>query len=99
MCEEHGTELRAATHPLPQMSCSNLEAPCPSLSFSKLTALKVFEREYTETFWDGQVEAFEFFGGVPRRIVYDNSRVAVSQIIGGKERRLTQGFLQLQSHH
>jgi transposase len=45
------------------------------------------------------VEAFEFFGGVPRRIVYDNSRVAVSQIIGGKERRLTQGFLQLQSHH
>ena len=32
--------------------------------------------------------------------MYDNSRVAVSQIIGGgKGRRLTQGFLQLESHY
>jgi transposase len=69
------------------------------LPYSDSVFLKVYERECTETFWDGHVEAFEFFGGVPRRIVYDNTRVAVSQIIGGRERRLTQGFLQLQSHY
>lgn len=69
------------------------------LPYSDAVFLKVYERECTETFWDGHVEAFEFFGGVPRRIVYDNTSVAVSRIIGGRERRLTQGFLQLQSHH
>lgn len=70
------------------------------LPYSDSVFLKVYERECTETFWDGHVEAFEFFGGVPRRIVYDNTSVAVSRIIGrGRDRRLTQGFLQLQSHH
>ncbi len=39
-------------------------------------------------------------GRVPLEITYDNLRVAVSQIIGGgKERKLTTGFLQLQSHY
>jgi transposase len=71
------------------------------LPYSDAVFLKVYERECTETFWDGHVEAFEFFGGVPRRIVYDNTGVAVSRImVGGvKERRLTQGFMQLKSHH
>jgi hypothetical protein len=59
-----------------------------------------FERECTETFWEGHVQGFEFFGGVPRRITYDNTKVAVAQIIGGgRDRRLTRGFCQLQSHY
>ena len=59
-----------------------------------------FERECTETFWEGHVQAFEFFSGVPKRITYDNTKVAVAKILGGgKDRRLTQGFLQLKSHH
>ena len=45
------------------------------------------------------VRAFEFFEGVPRRISYDNSRVLVSKIIGPHERKLTDGFLKLQSHY
>jgi hypothetical protein len=36
---------------------------------------------------------------VPTRIVYDNTQVAVAQILGGKDRRLTRGFLQLKSHY
>ena len=59
----------------------------------------VFERECTETYWEGHVRAFEFFGGVPQRISYDNSRVLVSKIIGPHERKLTDGFLKLQSHY
>ena len=62
--------------------------------------VQAFERECTETFWEGHVRAFEYFGGVPYRISYDNSRVAVAQIVGGtRERKLTRGFLQLQSHY
>ena len=51
--------------------------PCSDAVF-----LKIYESECTETFWDGRVEAIELLGGVSRRIVYDNSRAAVSQIIG-----------------
>jgi transposase len=58
-----------------------------------------FERECTESCWEGHRRAFEFFGGVPCRISYDNSRVMVSKIIGSRERKLTDGFLQLQSHY
>jgi transposase len=71
-----------------------------SLPYSDAAFVMAFERECTETFWEGHVQAFEFLGGVPRKVTYDNTRVAVAQIIGGgKERKLTQGFLQLQSHH
>jgi transposase len=58
-----------------------------------------FERECTESYWKGHAEAFEFFRGVPIRISYDNSRVLVSKIIGSRDRKLTDGFLQLQSHY
>ncbi len=58
-----------------------------------------FERECTETFWEGHVRAFEFFGGVPWRISYDNTRVCVTKILGPRERELTEGFKQLLSHY
>jgi hypothetical protein len=61
--------------------------------------VKAYERENTETFQDGHVEAFKFFGGVPRRISYDNARTSVSKIVGAHARILTKGFLQLQSHY
>lgn len=71
-----------------------------ALPYSDASFVMAFERECTETFWEGHAQGFEFFGGVPRRITYDNTKVAVSQILGGgRERRLTQGFLQLKSHY
>lgn len=51
------------------------------LPYSDAVFVKVYERECTETFWDGHVEAFEFFGGVSRRIVHDNTGVAVRRIM------------------
>lgn len=71
-----------------------------ALPYSDAVFVQAFERECTETFWEGHVQGFEFLGGVPTRITYDNSKVAVSQIIGAaKQRRLTRGFLQLKSHY
>lgn len=71
-----------------------------ALPYSDAVFVQAFERECTETFWEGHVQGFEFFGGVPRRITYDNTKVAVAQILGGgKGRRLTHGFLQLKSHY
>jgi transposase len=70
-----------------------------SLPYSDGFFVQVFERENTESFWEGHVRAFEFFGAVPSRITYDNTRVAVARMLGGRERKLTDGFLQLQSHY
>jgi transposase len=71
-----------------------------ALPYSDAFFVMAFERECMETFGEGHVQAFQFFGGVPRRISYDNTRIAVAQIIGtGRARRLTTGFLQLQSHY
>lgn len=69
------------------------------LPYSDAFFVRAFERECTETNWEGHVRAFEFFDGVPHRISYDNSTVMVSKIIGPRQRQLTHGFLQLQSHY
>ena len=69
------------------------------LPYSDAMFIVAYERECTETFQDGHVRAFRFFGGVPRRISYDNAKTSVSQIIGTYARKLTDGFLQLQSHY
>src|SRR5271170_2862449 len=71
-----------------------------ALPHSDASFVMAFERECTETFWEGHVQAFEFFGGVAKRISYDNTKIAVAKIIGGgKGRRLTRGFCQLRSHY
>src|SRR5262245_58803406 len=58
----------------------------------------LFPRECTETFQEGHTRAFAFFSGVPSRISYDNSKIAVTKFTGPHERPLTQEFLRLQSH-
>jgi transposase len=70
-----------------------------ALPYSDAFFVVAFERECTETWWEGHVRAFEFFGGVPVRITYDNSRVLTSQIICSRGSKLTEGFSQLKSHY
>jgi len=69
------------------------------LPYSDAFFVMAFERECTESYWEGHIKAFECFGGVPTRISYDNSKVLVSKIIGPRDRKLTDGFLKLQSHY
>ena len=70
-----------------------------ALPYSDAVFVRAYERECTETFQDGHVHAFAFFGGVPRRIAYDNAKTSVAQILGTYARKLTQGFLELKSHY
>jgi transposase len=69
------------------------------LPHSDVFFVMAFPRECTETFWAGHVQAFAFFGFVPRRISYDNAKVQVAGILGPRKRQLTQGFQQLISHY
>jgi hypothetical protein len=45
------------------------------------------------------VQAFAYFGGVPTRILYDNTKIAVAKILGGEERQRTKAFSELQSYY
>jgi len=58
-----------------------------------------FPAETTEAFLEGHVRAFAYFDGVPSRILYDNTKIAVAKILGGEERQKTRAFSELQSHY
>jgi len=70
-----------------------------TLPYSDAVFCCAFPRECTEAFLEGHVRAFAFFGGVPRRISYDNLKIAVAKITGGRGRTVTDAFLTLKSHH
>jgi len=58
-----------------------------------------FPAETTEAFLEGHVRAFAYFGGVPTRILYDNTKIAVAKILGGTDRQRTRAFSELQSYY
>ena len=70
-----------------------------TLPYSDAIFCCAFPRECTEAFLEGHARAFAFFGGVPRRISYDNLKIAVAKVTGGRGRKLTHEFLRLKSHH
>ena len=58
-----------------------------------------FPAETTEAFLEGHNHAFAYFGGVPRTILYDNTKLAVARILGDGTRSKTRAFSELQSHY
>jgi transposase len=41
-----------------------------------------YPAETTEAFCDGHVQAFAFFGGIPKSVRYDNTKIVVARILG-----------------
>jgi len=72
---------------------------CLDLPHSDTAFVKAYPQETTEAFLDGHVSAFAFLGGVPKSILYDNTKIAVAKILGGTKRKRTQAFSELQSHY
>ncbi len=66
------------------------------LPFSGHDFVWLYERCNQIAFLDGHVRAFAHFGGVPRRVIYDNLSAAVKRILG-IERQLTERFQALAS--
>lgn len=58
-----------------------------------------YPAETTEAFCDAHVKAFTFFGGVPKSVLYDNTKIAVARILGDGKRQRTRVFTELQSHY
>lgn len=47
----------------------------------------------------GMQRIFEYIGGVPIRIRFDNMSTAVAQVLEGRERILTEGFSRFKLHY
>jgi transposase len=60
---------------------------------------RAYLNEAQEVFLDGHVRAFEHFGGVPRRIRYDNLKAAVERVLKGRDRIESDRFIALRSHY
>lgn len=76
----------------------NLSAFVLTLSYSRMIYLRFFYSQGMREFLQGFVEAFEFFGGIPRKILLDNLKAGVSdrvaQFINYNEQ-----FLSLSKHY
>lgn len=68
------------------------------LSWSRMIFLRFGLSERMGAFLDGHASAFEFFGGVPRVLLYDNLKSAVTERIGDVV-RFNDTLLAFASHH
>ena len=68
------------------------------LPYSDAVFCCAFPKECTETFQEGHLRSFAYFGGVPKRISYDNLKIAVAKIVGQRGDQLTDEFSRLKSH-
>ena len=69
------------------------------LNYSKARFLAVYPFEKQEAFLDGHIRAFDFFGGVPHTITYDNLKTAVFRVLAGKNRHEQDSFTEFRSHY
>ncbi len=70
-----------------------------SMVHSDAMFVMAFPRECTEAFLEAHVRAFDFFGCVPNRISYDNTRIAITKILTGHKRKHTSEFKRIISHY
>lgn len=71
---------------------------CARLCYSGTPIVFAYRRQNSESFLDALVESFVYFGGVPRRVIFDNARVAVKDGFGANA-RATDGYAALSAHY
>ena len=69
------------------------------LSHSRAFVVRAYPLQTHELLFDAHNRAFEVFGGVPRRGIYDNMKTAVDRVRRGKERDVNARFSAMVSHY
>jgi transposase len=69
------------------------------LCYSRRIFVMVFPSQKQECFFAGHVAAFEHLGGVPKRLTYDNLKVAVQRVLVGRGRQQQARFIVFRSHY
>jgi hypothetical protein len=61
--------------------------------------VRLYPRQDQICFLDAHVRAFEHFGAVPQRLLYDNLKPAVTRVLVGFERELSARFAAMATHY
>ena len=69
------------------------------LSYSRAFFLRGYLTQSHEMLFDAHYHAFQAFGGVPERGIYDNMKTAVDKVGRGKARTVNQRFQAMVSHY
>ena len=69
------------------------------LSHSRAFFLRAYLTQSHEMLFDAHYHAFQSFGGVPERGIYDNMKTAVDKVGRGKQRTVNQRFQAMVSHY
>lgn len=70
-----------------------------SFPYSNKAYVQVFPSQNQECLLTGMRRIFEYIGGVPVRIRFDNMSTAVVEVLEGTERKLTDGFMRFMLHY
>lgn len=69
------------------------------LSHSRLSFIVAYPLQKLEMLFDAHRLAFEYFGGIPYRGIYDNMKTAVSVVFKGKQREFNTRFMEMMNHY
>lgn len=69
------------------------------LNYSRRVFMMAFPAQRQEAFFEGHVQAFHHFQGVPHRIAYDNLKAAVQKVLQGHIRVEQERFIAFRSHY
>jgi transposase len=69
------------------------------LCYSRRLFVMAFPTQKQEAFFEGQVQAFHAFGGVPHTLTYDNLGSAVTRVLVGRDREVNPRFIAFRSHY
>ena len=74
---------------------------CLRLCYSTRPFVMAFPHQKQEAFFEGHVAGFDFMGGVPGNIWYDNLSLAVKNLVKGKGHRVQEqeSFIGFRSHY
>lgn len=71
---------------------------CARLCYSGAPMVLAYRRQNEESFLDALVQVFQYYGGVPRRVIFDNGKVAVKDGFGAHARKQA-GYAALAAHY
>ena len=75
-----------------------VQLACMRLDYSSKFFVCAFPTQRFEAFKESHLRGFSFLGGVPRRIRYDNLKVAVDKILRGRDRKEQDSWTAFRSH-
>ena len=70
---------------------------CARLRYSNLPFVLAYPHEQQEAFFEGHRRAFEYWGAVPKTVVYDTLGTAVAKVLTGHDRQQQAAFVGLRS--